>query len=195
MSFIKPFYRVCAIRNTFKNLIRPASTSSTSPSWGSVSLNSVFEDTNKLRVIEKLKASKPLKRPDLSLSSAEDNEAGVLVPMCHINGEPSFLFMVRSLNLRNHRGETRYLYYKYMYVQLYFQEQDAANIWRFSYINVAYEIMFIFGQTWHASRIQHKYFHHALCLVMNWWYTLANVNDSNFTVTLTVIWVYQCRFK
>ncbi|KAL4221676.1 nudix (nucleoside diphosphate linked moiety X)-type motif 8 [Mactra antiquata] len=70
-----------------------------------LSLQSVFDEPNKTRVIEKIKSTKPVNRPDIKTTG---REAGILIPLCHINGEPSVLFMVRSFQLNSHRGEVSF---------------------------------------------------------------------------------------
>lgn len=70
-----------------------------------VTLDNVFGDSNKKRVQEKMADVKTTPRPD----SAEtwDLKAAVLVSLCHVKGEPSLLFIARSVFLKNHKGEIR----------------------------------------------------------------------------------------
>ncbi|XP_053379328.1 mitochondrial coenzyme A diphosphatase NUDT8-like isoform X2 [Mercenaria mercenaria] len=68
-----------------------------------VRLDNIFSDYNREKVVAKMKDAKPLYRPEKLMKKGR--EAAVLVPMCHIEGEPALLFMMRSRYLKNHRGE------------------------------------------------------------------------------------------
>lgn len=70
-----------------------------------VTLDNIFADSNKKHVQEKMTDVKTIPRPDIT--DTKDWKAAVLVPLCHVKGEPSLLFMVRSVFLKNHRGEIR----------------------------------------------------------------------------------------
>ena len=71
-----------------------------------LTLENVLSDANKKRVQEAMQLVKTPSRPDaLNLG---DRRAAVLVPLCYVGGEPSLLFMMRSLHLKYHRGEIRY---------------------------------------------------------------------------------------
>lgn len=38
---------------------------------------------------------------------SKSRNAGVLIPLCNVEGKPGILFQVRAKNLRNHSGEVR----------------------------------------------------------------------------------------
>lgn len=67
-----------------------------------VTLGSIFSDENKTRVQNKMKLV-VVPRPDIPGNN--ERRAAVLVPLCYVNGEPSLLFMMRSIHLKQHRGE------------------------------------------------------------------------------------------
>lgn len=69
----------------------------------SVGFHNLFSDSNKEIVMSRMKKAKPLVRP--VEKEEQRREAAVLVPMCHIDGEPALIFMMRSRYLKNHRGE------------------------------------------------------------------------------------------
>ena len=69
-----------------------------------VTLDNILSNTNKKRVRARM--------GDVIATPRTDTEnvrwrAAVLVPLCYVDREPSFLFMVRSVYLKNHRGEIR----------------------------------------------------------------------------------------
>ena len=68
-----------------------------------VTLQNVFDDTNKERVRRLLPTIRIPDRP--GRSKEVKSLAAVLVPLCLIDGEPSILFMKRSIHLKSHSGE------------------------------------------------------------------------------------------
>ena len=70
-----------------------------------MTLDKIFSNMNKKRVQAKMGDIKTTPRTDLE--NVKDRRAAVLVPLCYVEREPSFLFMVRSIYLKNHRGEIR----------------------------------------------------------------------------------------
>lgn len=66
-------------------------------------LENIFSDCNRENVVAKMKNAKPIARFEKDMKKGR--EAAILVPMCHIEGEPALLFMMRSRYLKNHRGE------------------------------------------------------------------------------------------
>jgi len=53
-----------------------------------------------------LSDAQQLERQQLQLGSKSRN-AGVLIPLCNVEGRPGILFQVRARNLRSHSGEVR----------------------------------------------------------------------------------------
>ena len=70
-----------------------------------VTLDDIFSKTNKQRVHARMGDVKATQRTDTMENVSW--RAAVLVPLCYVDREPSFLFMVRSVYLKNHRGEIR----------------------------------------------------------------------------------------
>ena len=70
-----------------------------------VTLENIFSDENRKQVQERMGSVKFVPRPGIADDTARP--AAVLVPLCYVKGEPSILFMVRSIYLKNHRGEIR----------------------------------------------------------------------------------------
>jgi len=74
-----------------------------------VTLENVFSDWNKERIhsANKLSAVTDVWKANHSKFEGERDtrDAAVLVPLCHINGETSILFMQRSKHLNSHSGE------------------------------------------------------------------------------------------
>ncbi|KAL3862496.1 hypothetical protein ACJMK2_008456 [Sinanodonta woodiana] len=67
-----------------------------------VTLNNIFSESNKIRVQQNLNSVKAVR---MAPFRQDERKAAVLIPMCTVDGQPSLLFMVRSSQLRNHRGE------------------------------------------------------------------------------------------
>ena len=82
------------------------------------SLNDVFLDANKERVVQQLGLMKPRK----SLLASCSQEAAVFVPFCVVDSVPSVLFTLRSSQLNSHRGEVRSVHFVllYYYINSYF---------------------------------------------------------------------------
>ncbi|XP_048241133.1 mitochondrial coenzyme A diphosphatase NUDT8-like isoform X1 [Haliotis rufescens] len=68
-----------------------------------VTLDTVFSENNKKRVQDHLLGFRPS-----SVSRSQTGHSAVLVPLCTVNGEPSFLFTLRSNSLRTHRGQVSF---------------------------------------------------------------------------------------
>lgn len=88
--------RICCIR-TFSHETKDRTT---------VTIDKIFTEWHKQQILnsKKLQSAKAVFRPDRA-DYTQDREAAVLVPMCHVNGQPSFLFMQRSIHLKSHSGE------------------------------------------------------------------------------------------
>ena len=78
------------------------STDKTTEKENLVTLDSIFMDGNKRRVLQKMVGG-----PETDALNLEERRSAVLVPLCYVGGEPSLLFMVRSRHLKVHRGEIR----------------------------------------------------------------------------------------
>ncbi|KAK3582784.1 hypothetical protein CHS0354_035721 [Potamilus streckersoni] len=75
------------------------------PSREVVTLNNIFSESNKMRVQQNLNSVKAVRSAPFR---QDERKAAVLIPMCMVDGQPSLLFMVRSSQLRNHRGEVSF---------------------------------------------------------------------------------------
>lgn len=100
-------YNLTVFRKNFATTRRICIIANGTNSSDAVTLENIFSDFNRKIVLSRMKNAKPLVRP--VGDQKKGREAAVLVPMCHINGEPALLFMIRSMYMKNHRGEIRYI--------------------------------------------------------------------------------------
>ena len=67
----------------------------------------LFSDKNKANFNTKLDVTK--KEYQNQFENYIEKSAGVLVPFCEVDGEPSLLFTQRSQGLRRNKGHVRYV--------------------------------------------------------------------------------------
>ena len=73
-----------------------------------MTFNWIFSDSNKARVQERLKTMSPTQILDqFAAVDRKKRIAAVLVPLCTVGGEPSFLLTLRTPSLRNYSGHVR----------------------------------------------------------------------------------------
>ena len=73
---------------------------------GNLSISTeLFSTESKLHFIKKMK--KTNKTFSEKYLKHLKKQAGVLIPLCEVKGEPSILFTQRSVGLRSHKGQVR----------------------------------------------------------------------------------------
>jgi hypothetical protein len=103
-------------------------------------LENIFSDCNRENVVAKMKNAKPIARFEKDMKKGR--EAAILVPMCHIEGEPALLFMMRSRYLKNHRGEIRYIVNIDLLLNCTFTHHFTKKV---DFLGRQYEDMIYFG--------------------------------------------------